>query len=265
MKHLFGVINVETIWRQHVPRSQISSEFCSNLFGQGRSLGCRGVKVEAVPWLKQLSIPQTCVQRCPWGYGGGHQASTSCHCHTLSSHTHLPRGQAPPLAGSAASSICQLSHLPFQDTPHHRFRADRAQAPSSKSSGICVTRADGIFSRFKGKYRSTVGAKLPLHWHLRYSKAKVVVAKVLGILDRETPVFFRMPQARTPQKSLQSRCSASAGPPSIQSICTSVWAWKSASQLSKPLLRPISSWQSSSSNTSLGNYHVLTNSATCWE
>lgn len=145
MKHLFGVINVETIWRQHVPRSQISSEFCSNLFGQGRSLGCRGVKVEAVPWLKQLSIPQTCVQRCPWGYGGGHQASTSCHCHTLSSHTHLPRGQAPPLAGSAASSSCQLSHLPFQDTPHHRFRADRAQAPSSKSSGICVTRADGIF------------------------------------------------------------------------------------------------------------------------
>lgn len=56
MKHLFGVINVETIWRQHAPRSQISGEFCSNLFGQGRPLGCRGVKAEAVPWLKQLSI-----------------------------------------------------------------------------------------------------------------------------------------------------------------------------------------------------------------
>lgn len=59
---------------------------------------------------------------------------------------HSPATWPGPTTGWLSSlQQCQLSHLPFQDTPHHRFRADRAQAPSSKSSGICVTRADGIF------------------------------------------------------------------------------------------------------------------------
>lgn len=70
-----------------------------------------------------------------------------------------------------------------------------------------------------------MGAKLPLHWHLRYSKAKAVVAKVLGILDRETPGFFQNATSKNSPKvaaeQMQCQCQSSFDPEDVH-ICLDV-------------------------------------------
>lgn len=89
-----------------------------------------------------------------WKWGNPLNPAISTH-----SQPHLPAMWTGPstLAGSAASSSLHLSHLPFRDAPHCCFGADKAHAPSQKSSDITCHKGRWDLSKFRLPIRTNMG------------------------------------------------------------------------------------------------------------